>query len=461
MKNTFTSGNHSFFFQLVLICFGVFILTPNFTKAQVEGVRVEKYYVSDSLDATDTTGGYLEPGSVTYRVYIDLKAGSTLKKIYGAPNHSLIISSTQSFFNNKVDGQSFGKEFSKTRLGENTVALDSWLTLGQTTRIASKTNFGVPKVEDRDGSFIGGAHNDGGSAEVPGGLLVNDAPEAGIPLTTSDGMDTMTMIPGSWADYGIIDQNSGEDSTIFGSVKTGNSFVSDNAGLQNSGVSGVNPDSNLVLVAQLTTKGDLSFELNVEVEEPAMPNPLVVKYVAQMAPGDVNSDTLKFSPFLKYPASCGCMDPNYLEYDAQFTCGNRDSCKTHIVYGCMDTVACNFNSEANFHIQALCCYPGNCNDRDLGIVCPSLTIEKIKPVSVHLFPNPVQDQLTLHIVSSQEESAVFMIYNSIGELIYTKEMGIVSGSILQSVEVSALSTGMYMLRYNQGTYSATELFFKK
>src|SRR4051812_13405140 len=94
--------------------------------SQVENVFVETYYISDSNDATDTTGGYLEPGTKTYRIYVDLAAGSKLLKIYGDANHALKFSSTENFFNNKADGQSFGKDFSKSRLQENTVALDSW-----------------------------------------------------------------------------------------------------------------------------------------------------------------------------------------------------------------------------------------------------------------------------------------------------------------------------------------------
>src|SRR6185369_9896521 len=196
------------------------------------------------------TAGILEAGSKTYRIYIDLKPGFKLSEIYGDSSHALKFSSTAYFFNNRVDGQIFGKEFSKNRLQENTVALDSWLTLGQTTRLSAKTNFGVLKDSDRDGSFIGGMNNDLG-------LLINADPLAGIPLTTADGMDTMLVAPTSWGDHGI------NDSTIFGSAIVDSQFVSYNAGLQNSGVTGVNPETNQVLVAQLTSKCDLSFELNV------------------------------------------------------------------------------------------------------------------------------------------------------------------------------------------------------
>lgn len=63
-------------FTLVLLT----ICLPLRATAQIEKVTVERYYVSDANDATDTFGGYLEPGSVTYRVYIDLLPGCVLKK---------------------------------------------------------------------------------------------------------------------------------------------------------------------------------------------------------------------------------------------------------------------------------------------------------------------------------------------------------------------------------------------
>ena len=71
------------------------------------------------------------------------------------------------FFNNILDGQTFGKDFIKGRYLENTVALDTWLTLGQTARQGTKYFYGILKDQDTDGSFVGGVNNDGGSALVP------------------------------------------------------------------------------------------------------------------------------------------------------------------------------------------------------------------------------------------------------------------------------------------------------
>jgi hypothetical protein len=422
--------------------------------AQLENVRVETYYISDINDATDTIGGGLETRSFTYRVYIDLEKGYRLKRIYGDENHALKISSTQNFFNNKEDGQTFGKDFSKVRLGENTVALDSWLTLGQTTKIAARTYFGIPKTADTDGSFIGGSNNDGGSAEIPDGLLANNDPDAGIPLTDADGFDTMAVLPLDWGHYGIIDSVSLVDSTIFGSVKVGNSFISYNAKLQNSGVTGVDPDSNIILVAQLTTKGDLNFELNIVVLDSTGHE---IKFVANDSVL-ANDETL--SRKLKYPFRevCGCPDPNYIEFISSRTCDALDSCHNLVVYGCMDTSACNYNPDANFHIQSLCCYPGYCNDRDITLICPELNYKLHGALNFNLFPNPAHDQITLQAPAS-ESMIKYSIYDCLGKIVKQDVIDATS-QVTSNIDISFLEKGMYVFKMENGNTSDQVLFIK-
>ena len=415
--------------------------------AQIENVIVETYYISDANDATDTTGGLLPIGSKTYRIFIDLVPGSKLKKIYGDANHPLIFSSTTPFFNNKADGQSFAKDFSKTRLQENTVALDSWLTLGQATRIAAKTYFGVIKSNDVNGSFIGGVNNDGGSAGIPIGLLTNADVNAGTPITSVDGLDTMSDIPSSWADYGFVDNISGLDSTIFGSTKRGIDFISYNAGLQNSGVRGIDPGSNQVLVAQLTTTGEISFELNLEVEESFGGTTRIIKYVA-------NSNTLlsdeRLCPFLKYPAMCGCTDPHYVEFNPAYSCNNSDSCKNIIVFGCTDILACNFNPDANYNIPELCCYPGLCNDRDLSIVCPQLSAQKVLSENFVLHPNPANEKIIVSGNIPMAGEIYIVVFDQFGKTVLEERKIIDAGNIYQQLDVSRFKSGIYFMKIYSG-----------
>ena len=293
-------------------------------------------------------------------------------------------------------------------------------------------------------------------------MLANNSSAAGIPLTVADGLDTMIISPSFWGDNGIRDLSTGDDSTIFGSLKPGSEFISKDAYLANTvGIAGVIPDSNQVLVAQLTTKGQLSFELNVEVEycEPGNITPQVVKYVA-------NADTLlpgeKFFRMLTYPyvQKCGCADLNYVEYKKDRDCDAKDSCKTLIVFGCMDTLACNYDPKATWNVKTLCCYPGLCSDRDLAILCPALVPEKSK-VDVIIFPNPVQDNINIQFSDSDNKECKYMIYDSFGRTVIEKNMGIVSGTAADQVNVSHLNSGMYILRSFIGDSSENKMFMKK
>lgn len=423
--------------------------------SQLEKVFVEKYYISDANDFTDTSGGIVPIGSTTYRIFIDLAPGSVLKNIYGDVNHPFKITSTEVFFNNILDGQTFAKDFIKNRYTENTVALDSWLTLGQTTKKqGSITNFGVLKSQDNDGSFIGGINNDGGSALILNGLLTNADPLCGIPLTIADGMDTMTNQPNNWIHTGILDFSTGNDSTIFGSISPQSEFIRTQFYLANSGVSGVIPDSNQIIIAQLTTKGDLSFELNLEVERIINGVPTIVNYVAKdtlLQNGEV------FSPYLTYPFECGCDDPDFLEYNSIFTCYEEGSCMTPINIGCMDVTACNYDPDVNFNLEDLCCYPGKCYNRDIAVVCPELRGDSFEFL---LHPNPVNGLLYLDVYSGILLPITYTIYNAFGVKIVQKTLDpalVITGEV---IETSAMDNGLYHIQVEIGNILSTQLFVK-
>jgi hypothetical protein len=293
-----------FFLTIVLITGGY--LT---SYSQIEKVRLETYYISNEDDATDTIGGSLESGNTTYRLFIDLQPGSKLLAIYGDEDHPLRFSSTTPFFNHREEGITFGKDVNRNRYEIGTVALDTYITLGQCSKPFSQgAYFGIPKEGDQDGSVIGGVNNDGGSQEIAAGLLTNANPQMGIPITMADGLTFKKELPDSWIEIGFKDLLTDLDTTIFSLNKT--SFSSSNALLRNSGVTGVDPDQNEVLIAQLTTKGDISFEINLEIEILKNGNYQTVKYVAQNS--SLKEDEI-FEPLLNYPYTCGCTDPHYLE----------------------------------------------------------------------------------------------------------------------------------------------------
>lgn len=431
--------------------FFIFLFTLLFTlnmQAQLEKVIVEKYYISDTLDEKDTTGGLLQAGSTTYRVYVDLKAGSKLIKLFGNTNHSLVFSSDSAFFNHTESGQTFAYDITKTKASQSTTALDSWLTLGQSLkRAGAKANFGVPKSLDTDGSFIGGNNH-------PDGLLSNTDAMAGIPLTTADGHLNITAANLTYVQFGLKDLSTGEDTSIFGAAKKEfNSNGEDVYLAVSAGVTGADADSNQVLIAQLTTKGVLKFELNLEVLDK---EGKLITYVAKNAS---DSTSTVFSEYLKYPLNivCSCKDPHYLEYNEKAVCEDEKKCKTRIVCGCTDSLACNYDSNANVNIPALCCYPGFCNGRDINIVCPSI----LNSVEFTLFPNPVEDILTIQISGNKEEDVRYSVFDSFGLLKLEKTNIHLSGGFTEKIDVSTFSAGLYWVRVTVGSYTANKIFMKK
>jgi hypothetical protein len=434
----------------------LFILFPfaHSIFAQLEKVIVEKYYVSDASDATDVFGGGIPEGSTTYRIYVDLKPGTVLKRIYGDANHPFSISSTEVFFNNIIDGQTFAKDFVKGRYLENTVALDTWLTIGQTAKQGIKYYYGILKDQDTDGSFVGGVNNDGGSAVIASGLMINEDPSCGIPLTVADGMDTLNSAPTNWYDSGVLTFGTGEDTTMFGPLVPQNSFESSIFELSCSGVQGTVPDSNQVIIAQLTTLGDLAFQINITVEEFINGVPTLVNYVGK---DSLIGDNEIYNAYLNYPYSCGCTNPNYLEFNSSFICLEEGSCLTPVVLGCTDTLACNYDPQANLNIEDLCCYPGSCAGRDIEEVCPSLMGEGFDMV---LYPNPTSGDITLNILAGSSNNWAYEVYNTYGSVKLSGSFNSTDLNVVMPLNLSSLEPGMYQLKVSNGETSMHKLFIK-
>jgi hypothetical protein len=438
----------------LLFCFCLF---PSMDYAQVEKVIVETYYISNAADSTDTDvyGKKLVEGSKTYRVYVDLKPGNKLRKIYGDKNHALKFFSTQPFFN-YVDGETYGKDLKRGLYRNGTFALDTWLTIGQTSAKtpANTANFGVLKNQDSNGSFIGGSNNDGGSAQITEGLLTNTAIAVGVPITSADGMFLQSIPNYTWTTIGVKDFLSGQDSSIFGSLVSKNSYSSYQTTLEvKPGVSGVIADSNQVLVAQLTTRGELSFELNIEVEQLVDSLPIIFKYVANgdiLVTGEIVENKLKY-PFVP---NCGCQDIRYLEYDKKYECSDPSRCIHPVVFGCKDSLACNFDPNANFSTPVLCCYPGLCRQRDISVVCPEM---RGPYAEINVFPNPAENVLFLDVIRGSEENISFSMYDYSGTSVLETNLGSYKRLVNHEINISNLDKGLYVVKVNVGT----EVFYNR
>jgi chitodextrinase len=230
----------------------------SFSQTGLEKIIVEKYYVSTTADSIGSIGT-LPVGSVTYRVYADMLPGYRFQALYGNSDHPLKINSTKAFFNNEDRGATTANAIASAKLKTNTVALDSWFSVG-----ASATGqFGVLKSED----------NGAANLLTLNSLLKNTAASMGIPLTTQDG--NMSGSPEAVTFVGFDPTGGIFDATSL----VGNSFsTSDGAISALNGATGPTSE-NRVLLGQFTTNGVFTFELNIQI---GTPTPGVSeKYVAK------------------------------------------------------------------------------------------------------------------------------------------------------------------------------------
>lgn len=432
MKRTFT-----FFF-----CFAMLVLSGLKTQAQgvLQSVTVETYYIADDQDIQDAPDqDDLPEGSVTYRVFVELSEGAMLRAIYGDENHPFIIESSEVFFNNSDRGVTYSWNLPDNRFDEYTVALDSWLSFGA----ASDAHWGIQKSLDPDGSFIGGANHENG-------WLVNEEAAMGIPLTTADG-----MIPALLTDPVNFVAVGDNPADIFDDATNGTSFSSTNFKMQQTAVE-LPETNNVVCIAQLTTAGDLSFSINLEVLD-AEGN--VLKFVS--SENNLQENEL-FSPFLRYPLQCGCTDADFLEYSPAAGCDDG-SCATPIIFGCNDPAACNYNPEVNLNIPELCCIlPDNCSGLDQEALCPGAVnideaVELLENITV--FPNPFSDQITINTERLFAGKSIRLeLLNAQGELLF---MDHVQAGAQHLVKLQNWSSGLYLLRVHYEGKTAIHRLIKQ
>lgn len=438
LNSTSMPGILPVFTSLFLLMFcSVFV-----SHGQIKNVQLEKYYVTNFDDLSDNTGGRsLDTGSVTWRVYVELEPGSRITRIYGDQYHPLIFTSTANFYNNNDrPSANFGYKLKTSWFEDNPIlALDSWITLGY----ATDTKKGVLKSLDPDGDMIAGTNNLGGTSQIPGGLLAGTDPSMGVLLTSADGLASAPLASGFSA-LGFTDF-SGNDTTAFGPDSIGSVFYCTGCALQqNAGINGAAVDSSKVLVAQLTTSGEITFKMNISVLQPdGLGGTVVVNYVA-------SDDTLLagevVSPLLTYPQACGCNDPDYLEYSASYSCYIADSCKTLIRFGCMDSMACNYDPEANFNIQSICCYPGYCNDLNISAVCPELNNGRTGGIDFIMYPNPGDGLLTFELLAEKQGNATLEVINVHGQLVFSDVIRIDESVTIAKRDVQWLTPGVYHVR---------------
>lgn len=249
-----------------------FLLSGTFAGAQgLEGIVVEKYYVSNAADAaaanTDLsnagyTTGTLPAGSVTWRIYADLAPGWGVQSVYGIPAHPLTLSTTTNFYNHS-NGNTTGGNFSSNGtsiLGSGTTLLDSYLSCGA----VAPGRFGVLKSEDVTGATpaAGGTNYIAAASTV----LANNGPGAG-PLTSVDGVYNVSGTPALLALTLLGDAAAAPVNLFTDGSTVGSNFTSTNVswGVLGEQVGAFPAGSNRVLIGQFTSDGVFTYQLNLQI----------------------------------------------------------------------------------------------------------------------------------------------------------------------------------------------------
>jgi hypothetical protein len=230
----------------------------------LEKIIVEKYYISDAHDTIkNNIAGKLPAGSVTYRIYVDMLPGYKFQAAFGIEGHELRIETTTAFFNNKYSGGIVANEIPQQNLSDNTVMLDSWLSTGA----ACENSMGILKTDD----------NGNETKTNKDSMLQNNNPIAGIPLKERDGLVSFDKIPKVTSFQ--IDSVA---SAAFGNNAGSSIFLLNNASWASLYGSKGTTSDNRVLIAQVTTNGIFSFELNIQI---GTPTGGVEQYVAKKPNG--------------------------------------------------------------------------------------------------------------------------------------------------------------------------------
>ena len=237
---------------LSLSLFGLlFSSITSYAQQGLEKVIVEKYYISNAYDTSaNNYASKLPQGSVTYRIFADLLPGYKFSAAYGSPEHTLKIATTTTFFNNIDHGATIPNIIPYRTLRKNTVMLDSWLSVGA----AGEDCYGILKSDDDTLETIKHEKK----------FLANTKKSMGIPLNQKDGILRNDNVPRPT--FFHIDSAA----KIFDGNHPGGLFeVKDGAWACLEGSKGADSlTNNRVLIAQITTDGELSFELNIQVASP-------------------------------------------------------------------------------------------------------------------------------------------------------------------------------------------------
>jgi hypothetical protein len=238
------------------LCFLFF--AGNVFSQGLEGIVVEKYYIANAADVAGAPSGAstaLTTSTVVYRVYVDMAANYKFNQLFGNSTNPMTVNTTTAFYNDPDYGVSVNPgTISMTNIAKKTAMIDSWFTTGG---VASGKS-GCMKSEDTDGAIT----------VTPSGMLANNPGACyGLPIQGSGAQDGFVangtgVIPtyvvpntlGLGSALSVLDQING------GTITINNGSIAALGGIIGA------TSTNKVLVAQFATTGNLSFALNVQIQ---------------------------------------------------------------------------------------------------------------------------------------------------------------------------------------------------
>lgn len=455
----------------IILFFGLGIMSF-FANAQgFDGIIVERYYVSDAADATasdDASAGDLPVGSVTYRIYADLKSGWALQSVFGDEFHELRLETTTSFYNNEDRGSLTANGIAVSDLANNTVLLDSWLSGGA----AGDNVFGIMKSDDNGANTIINAD----------GVLKNSPNSIGLDLTEQDGIITPT-----------IDQTVMNVAYI-GFTNEQKSMFTDNYAVSGQVLSVQNIDGamwyiaggatgptadNKVLIAQITTNGVLSYKFNIQIGLVGSPTGETEIYYAE--PIDVAeltsaSLTGSVAPIIENNPIVSITSPIA---NAEFAKDNEVTIQADAtdVGGSISTVeffvdgtsigtdntapySINYTAVTGTHSLTAVAKDNDNNtttSSQITILVNGTDIKAIQEKACLIYPTEVKEYVTVSLSDNQNNNVNYKIYDIIGN----KVLDANSNSTDFSIDLSNFISGQYIIKVTTDYNVITKRIVKK
>lgn len=237
------------------LCF--FLLASSAFSQGLEGIIVEKYYIANAADVAGAPTGASTPlttSTVVYRVYVDMASGYKFNQLFGNSTNPMTVNTTTAFYNDPDYGVAVNPgTISLVNIAKKTSMIDSWFTTGG---VASGKS-GCLKSEDTDGAIT---NTNGMLTNNPGacyGLPIQGSGAQDGFLPNGTGSIPTYVVPntlGLGTALNVLDATSG------GSITINNGSIAALGGIIGA------TSTNKVLVAQFATTGNLSFALNVQIQ---------------------------------------------------------------------------------------------------------------------------------------------------------------------------------------------------